>query len=306
MPREKKVDDATNLAERMLQVLESRRSFGGSAYPLTLRELGELCDGAPSHDRIVKAAAKKAFTARAVVPVKIEKKPSLESPVYFKEDLPKPEELLAKRLLDVLENQRKLGDSAYPPTLRRLLELCEAQGPAGRLAKALGHPSVAERILVAAKKGKTPIPEAPVVWRDDVDSKMSKLLPALLHFALSSITTTTKGKTIETQAFHVADATKRLVPELRGRFSAALEHSLERGELPEEVGCVLVKGEPLLFLAANRPPRMQPAARHEDDVVSMSADGDAVLASAPRGSDLDNPSAEPSSDSTTAMDRPIS
>src|SRR5207248_54381 len=87
MARKPKVDEAALLAERMLQLLESQRSFGGDAYPPTLRHLGELCDGAPSDDLIVKAAGKKTFTVKAVVTQKVDKKPALDALVYFNEDL---------------------------------------------------------------------------------------------------------------------------------------------------------------------------------------------------------------------------
>src|SRR5262249_29779991 len=80
MPKNPKVDEAAQLAERMLQVLDAQRSFGGDAYPPTLRHLGELCDGATSQDLIVKAATKKAFTTKAVVTERVNKQPSLDSP----------------------------------------------------------------------------------------------------------------------------------------------------------------------------------------------------------------------------------
>src|SRR5438445_5834506 len=150
MAKKTKVDEAGPLAERMLQVLDSQRSFGGDAYPPTLRHLGELCDGAPSSDLIIKAATKKVFTAKAVVTEKVNKQPSLDSPVYFKEDVPKREEVLARRMLKVLESQRRLGGAAYPPTLRRLAELCEVKGSDARVPKATGHAILADRTIVVA------------------------------------------------------------------------------------------------------------------------------------------------------------
>ena len=105
MPKPKKPDEAALLANRMLDALDAQRSFGGDRYPPTLQHLGELCDGSPSHELIVKAAGKKAFTDKAVAIKKVNKKPALDSPVYFKEDVPKPEEVLATRMLAVLEGQ---------------------------------------------------------------------------------------------------------------------------------------------------------------------------------------------------------
>ena len=87
-----------------------------------------MCDGAASHDQIVKAATKKAFTDRAVVH-KVDKKPSLNSPVYFKGDRPKPEEPWPGGWPRSWNRSASLGGDAYPPTLRRLAELCEVEGP---------------------------------------------------------------------------------------------------------------------------------------------------------------------------------
>src|SRR5205814_10343813 len=103
-------------------------------------------------DLIIKAAGKKTFTAKAVVTQKVDKKPALDALVYFNEDLPKPEAVLAKRMLAVLASQRRLGGAAYPPTLRRLAELCEIKASDTRVPKAANHPTMAERTVVVAKK----------------------------------------------------------------------------------------------------------------------------------------------------------
>src|SRR5262249_18441702 len=160
----------------------------------------ELCDGAPSHDLIVKAATKKAFTAKAVVTEKVDKKPSLDSPVYFKEDVPKREEVLSRRMLKVLESQRRLGGAAYPPTLRRLAELCEVKGSDARVPKAAAQAILADRTIVVAKAGNRPNLDAPVVLKEDLEGSLSPALPALLRFALSPVSTATKGKKVETTA----------------------------------------------------------------------------------------------------------
>ena len=116
-PRKKDVPKPDEvLAKRMLEVLEAQRLFGGDRYPPTLQHLGELCDGTPSPALIVAAASKKVFTDEAVAIKKEGKKPTLDSPVYFKEDVPKPEEVLAKRMLAVLESQQRL---VLRPTRRR-------------------------------------------------------------------------------------------------------------------------------------------------------------------------------------------
>jgi hypothetical protein len=244
----KKPDKAVELAGRMLQVLESRRSFGGDAYPPTLQHLGELCDDAPSPELIVKAATKKAFTDRAVVQ-KVDKKPSLNAPVYFKEDLPKPEVILAKRMAAVLESQRALGESAYPPTLRRLAELCEVKGPEAAIRKAVTTAPMADRTTVAATKGKTLILDAPVAFNEDMEGGLATVLAGLLRFALSPVISKTKTGTNETTAFTPAETVKRLIPDLRPRLDRAVAEGIEREQLPAAIGWVTVKGKPLLFLA---------------------------------------------------------
>jgi hypothetical protein len=337
MPKTKRVDEAALLAERMLQVLDSQRSFGGEAYPPTLRHLGELCDGAPPPELIVQAATKKVFTDKAVVTAKVDKKPSLDAPVYFKEDVPKPEELVAKmlealeeqrrlgltaypptlrrlaelsgvagpddfiveaagkkaftdkavvtekrgqkpslgapvyfkedvpkpdellagRMLAVLESQRPLGAPAYPPTLRRLAELCEVKASDSRVPKAVGHTILADRAVVVARKGKAPNLDAPVVLKEDLEGRLSAVLPALLRFALSPVTTPIKGKPTETAAFNPTELKKRLIPDLQGRVEDAVERAREHQDFPADadVAWVLVKGQPLFFLAENVRPR---------------------------------------------------
>jgi hypothetical protein len=254
----KKTDAAADLAGRMLQVLESQRSFGGDAYPPTLRHLGELCDGAPSHDLIIKAATKKVFTDKAVVP-KVDKKPSLNAPVYFKEDLPRPEEVLARRMLAVLESQRTLGEDAYPPTLRRLAELCEVKGSENVIRKAASIAPMADRTTVLARKGKTLAVDAPVVLREDIEDGFETILPGLLRFALSPVVSKAKGKTKETSGFTPAELAKR-VPELRQRLEHAVREGAARLSLPRGVGWIALKGEHLLFLSDNvRPTAPRPA-----------------------------------------------
>jgi hypothetical protein len=250
---QKKADAAADLAGRMLQVLESQRSFGGDAYPPTLQHLGELCDGAPSQDLIIKAATKKVFTDKAVVTQKVDKKPSLSAPVYFKEDLPKPEVILSRRMLSVLESLRRLGEEAYPPTLRRLAELCEVKGSENAIRKAASTAPMSERMTVLVRKGKTLVLDAPVALREDVDGDLGPILAGLLRFALSPVISKSRGNTKETAAFTVADLAKR-VPELKQRLEHAVRDGTERLALPRGVGWVAFKGEPLFFLTENVKP----------------------------------------------------
>ena len=261
--------EAVALAEAMLRELASLRQHGGAAYPPRLRQLAALAGGSPAEELVRKAAAKAALTSKAVVPEKADRKPSLDSPVYFKGDAPpkskKPAPKrasagapkddgseLAGRMIAVLEAQRRLGDGAYPPTLRRLAELCDLNGSDARVAKAAAHETVTDRAVVAAKSGAKPGPDAPVVLRDDLDGRFATVFPALLRFALSAVPA--KGKTKESTAFTPAEVKGRFVLELQKPVSGALEQGIERNDLPVGVAWVFTKGKPYVFLVDNLRP----------------------------------------------------
>jgi hypothetical protein len=81
MPAKK--DAATELAEKMVQVLEAQRHLGTDSYPLTLRRLAELTDPAAPAELVLKAVAKKKpFGERAVA---VQPK-NLDSPIALSED----------------------------------------------------------------------------------------------------------------------------------------------------------------------------------------------------------------------------
>jgi hypothetical protein len=260
MPTKARDPEITLLAEALLRELEILRRSGGDAYPPRLRHLAALTGGSPTEAQILKAAAKVVFTRAAVVTEKVQRKPSHDSPVYFKQDAPakrstrkpaptkKPKEDsagLANRMLLVLEAQRRLGAEAYPPTLRRLAELCDVNASDTRVTKAAGLEALTGAAIVAAKANRKPSLDAPVFMRQDLDGDAAAILPALLKFALAVVSA--KGRAKESTAFTVTEVTGRLVPELKHAVSQALE----RGDLPENVAWVLVKGKPYFFLAEN-------------------------------------------------------
>jgi hypothetical protein len=242
------------LAEAMLQELGSLRMQGSGAYPPRLSQLAKRVGGTPTDDQIMKAAAKTMFTAKAVVPEKVNKKPSLDSPVYFKGDVPKPEQELATRMLLVLEAQRKLGADAYPPTLRRLAELCEWKASNTLVTKAASHATMTEQAVVLAGAKTKPSLDAPVVLKDDVEGDFSAVLPALLRFALSPVTTSVKKKPAVTNAFTLAELKKRFVSDRQESIGDAVKRGIERLDLPSDVAWVWIKGEPKLFLMENLRP----------------------------------------------------
>jgi hypothetical protein len=269
MPTKARDAEAVALASAMLRELAALRERGVGAYPPRLRQLAALAGESPTDDQVQQAAAKKSFTAAAVVAEKDGRKPALDGLVYFKEDAPKkpkpskrktggtkdniPE--LAQRMLLVLESQRRLGAEAYPPTLRRLAELCERNASDALVPRAAAHQILTDRAVVAAKasRGKANL-DAPVILRDDLDGAMTAALPALLRFALTTVTSRVKGKTAESTAFTPTEVKGRVVPELQGPLLHALERGIERGELADGVAWVLTKGKPYFFLVENQRP----------------------------------------------------
>jgi hypothetical protein len=110
---------------------------------------------------------------------------------------------------------------------------------------------MADRTTVIARKGKAPNLDAPVALKEDLAGDLSAFVPHMLRFALSTVTTTTKGKTIEIAAFSPKDLAKRLIPELQSRFEDAVAQAIATRNVPPEVAWVVVKGVPLLFLVRN-------------------------------------------------------
>ncbi len=245
----RKPDPAVELAKKMLEVFNSRHTYENPEPP-SLQQLGELADPAASPELILKAATKKVLTDRISI-ARMGKKPALNDAVYPKGQLPKPEDSLARRMISVLEAQRRLGAMAYPPTLRRLAELSETRGPENLIRKAAAAGAMGERTIVVARSGKNAILDAPIVFKDDLERDLRSLMTGLLRYALGPVVSKTKKGTTETTAFAPAEVMKRFIPELRERVEPSLADGIERRELPAEVGWITVKGKPLLFLTAN-------------------------------------------------------
>ena len=264
----KSQDKDAALAETMLRDLESLKQEGSGAYPPKLAELARLSGQSPSDEQVQKAANKKTFTAKAVVIEKVNKKPSLDSPVYIKGDEPKPDEKLAQRMLLVLESQRRLGTEAYPPLLRRIAELCELEASNALVTKATNHSVFKERAIVAARARNKPSLDAPVVLREDVDGAVPVILSTLLRFSLAPETRGKKDKPRETTAFPRDKAIKRLVPELQKMVSSALDLEAASNDSPGQVAWVLSDGKPLFFLLENVRPGFQERTHAKDGHVS--------------------------------------
>ena len=86
---------------------------------------------------------------------------------------------LIETMLSRLEERRRRGDDAYPPTLEELATLCEMPPTSPQLAKAAKNKTFTTRAVVASK-GKL-LPEAPVVLIDHAAEE--SVVFALLEFA---------------------------------------------------------------------------------------------------------------------------
>jgi hypothetical protein len=180
------------LAGRMLSVLEDHHRQGSDAYPPTLRRLAELCDVDGADPRVLKAAAKKVFSGKAVVP-KQGKQIDLEAQVRLKDDPEaatargsqpaKPKRVdeiaaLAERMLGVLAAQRPHDGDAGSPTLRQLAELCDIDGSDPRVLKAAGKKVLTDKAVVP-KRDRRPDLDAPVRLKEDLPTLVARILGVL-------------------------------------------------------------------------------------------------------------------------------
>jgi hypothetical protein len=173
------------------------------------------------------------------VGVRMEKK----KPLLFLKSIPappppppprKPDEVLAEKLLRVLETQRQLGDGAYPLPLRRLVELTDAGAAPALQIKALAHPTIKGKLAFVDAKN----PEAPVALAEDRNQLVSS--GALLEFLL-------RKKRSETDQAFPAD---KLVPpksELRQPLLEAVERRIQCQSLPPGIGWMWVGKKKVLF-----------------------------------------------------------
>ena len=107
---------------------------------------------------------------------------------------------------------------------------------------------MAERSVVVAKPGTSPILDAPIVLKEDIERGLTTIMPGLDRFAISPVESKSKKSEAsnETTAFSVPELKKRFIADLQATFEQALLRGLADQTLPTEVAWVLVKGKPLL------------------------------------------------------------
>jgi hypothetical protein len=151
----------------------------------------------------------------------------------------KPAEELSEKLMQALMGQRERGSDAYPAELQRLVEQTGLAPAARVLKQALGkEPFHSQAVLALPKR-----PDSPVVLADDRERLLAS--PRLVRLALAA------ARTPDNQAVSVIDLAKKLPRPLQGDFRAAVHRQVHERLLPDDLGVLLVKKKPLLFLLAD-------------------------------------------------------
>ncbi|HVS40570.1 MAG TPA: hypothetical protein VMS17_33750 [Gemmataceae bacterium] len=168
---------------------------------------------------------------------RLEKKKPL---LYLKKFPPRdPAEVLAEKLLHVLDAQRRLGGNSYPLPLKRLVQLTAPKAGSKLVLTALGQPGVKEKVLLLdAKNG-----DVPIAFLDDRDLLFSN--PALLEPLM--------GKHLkDTNDAVVVD---KLLPNKKSPHLGALRDAVDRwaaaGLLPPAIGWLWFGKKKLLFYLKN-------------------------------------------------------
>jgi hypothetical protein len=151
----------------------------------------------------------------------------------------KPAEELSAKLVQLLTEQRERGSDAYPPRLNNLIEQTGIAAKPTVVRKALGSEPFRSQALVAIPRQ----PDSPVALAQDRQRLAAS--PALLHRALLA------ARTADSQIVSVADLKKKIDKDLQGLFAEAVNWQLSERALPDEIGILLSKKKPMLFLLAD-------------------------------------------------------
>lgn len=247
MPKVKKPDEVAALAERLVAALAEFADRGPDVEPPTLGDLAEASGVARDDPQVLKAAGKAAFKDQAD---RAAGKLSPDSAIYPKGRKPTRAELaaieaakLAARLLRVLESQRDLGDGAYPTPFARLADLAGLKWASPAARKAIGHPSLVAKLVVAGA-GKAPHPDAPVLLAPDAVAWS----PAILRFAFTQSKKPAGRSKVVALAFTPDLLAKQVHADLRQSFAAQLAERLRREDLP--AGYAWLPSEPPLIFQA--------------------------------------------------------
>ncbi|MGH7168891.1 MAG: hypothetical protein ACRELF_01055 [Gemmataceae bacterium] len=151
----------------------------------------------------------------------------------------KPAEELSEKLVQALIELRERGPDAYPAELHRVVEQT-GRAPAARvLTQALNTEPFRSQAMRPLPKR----PDSPVVLADDSERLLAS--PRLLRLALAV------ARTPDNQAVSANDLAKKLAKNLQGDFLTAVNRQVSARILPDDLGVLVVKKKPLLFLRAD-------------------------------------------------------
>jgi hypothetical protein len=159
-------------------------------------------------------------------------------------ELPMPDAAaeLARKMLQMLEAQRRQGAGAYPLSISRLVELMEPSAPTALVDKAIAKKTFTDRVLVAQKKHSA----APAALVEDLELLAAS--PTLLEWALDSVCTAANP------TCPVSKLKTRVVARLKKPFEEAVKQQVRENRLPLAVGWILVKRTIHLYLRRMPPP----------------------------------------------------
>jgi hypothetical protein len=150
---------------------------------------------------------------------------------------PQPADLLADKLLRVLQAQRVLGPESYPLTAGRLLELTDPEASPALAKQALGKKNLFQKAIVRVSTSL----DAPLALAEDLDLLAAS--PRTLDFLLRA------AAKPATRAFTPAGLTAKGVSEkMKKPIKEALARQIAEETLPTTVGWVSIRGRPNLFL----------------------------------------------------------
>jgi hypothetical protein len=183
------------------------------------------------------AEAVRRWLAENTLPAVAGSVPGKTGPLLHLQRLPppkKPEVALAERLMAVLTARRQQGGTAYPLTLRQLLELADPAAAPAVVKKALAGDAFKGQAVLAVKSD----PDTPVALAADAGRLAGS--PLLLEHLLRAT------RTASSHAAAAAELKRKLAPALQQPFAEAAGR-----QLPPAVGCVLHRGKQLYFLVTD-------------------------------------------------------
>lgn len=151
---------------------------------------------------------------------------------------------LAGQLVQVLDAQRRLGNGAYPLSLRRLIELTDAAAPAELVSKALGKKKLfGQRTVLGRGKDL----DAPIAFADDIEQLAGSAL--LLEFVMAA------NCTAAAPVIGIEKLKSKVPSKLRQSFDAAVRRAVEENILPATVAAITIKSKKYLHLKRYSLPR---------------------------------------------------